>query len=242
MKINKNLPERRMSIKKDQEKKILKDIRQDSEPSTIHEQKIVEPKNLNEVITKTLSMRDPQFGKNQVYFSYPEKQYRILEKEENFINILSLESAYINKDDKKLQQQEYYHKKNNNEKKKAKKEAEEFKEKESESIKAMRNQLTFSERKSQTLNSEILSKDLQTEPLIRTNHCGNLHKWDIFDKYIVRFIEEEEEKKRQEEILNYGKVRSIKQKKTNTKVDAVNRPTMVKTLKIMERQIQQILN
>ena len=74
MKINKNVPERRMSIKKDQEKKLnLKDIRQDSEPSTIHEQKMVEPKNLNEVITKTLSMRDSQFRKNQLYFSYPDK-------------------------------------------------------------------------------------------------------------------------------------------------------------------------
>ena len=36
-----------MSIKKDQEKINLKDIRQDSKPSTIHEQKMVEPKNLN---------------------------------------------------------------------------------------------------------------------------------------------------------------------------------------------------
>ena len=115
MKINKNVPERRMSIKKDQEKKLnLKDIRQDSEPSTIHEQKMVEPKNLNEVITKTLSMRDPQFGKNQLYFSYPDKQYRVLEKEENFISILSLESAFINKDDKKLQQKEYYQRRSRN--------------------------------------------------------------------------------------------------------------------------------
>ncbi len=243
--MSKKIPERRMSIKKDLDKgqkDKIKEVRLESEPSQIHEQKNVEPRNLNEVITKTLSMRDPQYGKNQVFFSYPERQYRVIEREENFINILNLESAFINKDDKRLEKQDYYHKRKNGEKKKAKKEAEEFKEKDSESIKAMRNQLTFSERKSQTINAEILSKDLQTEPLIRTNHSGNLHKWDIFDKYVVKFIEDEEEKKRQEEILNFGKVRTVKQKKTNTKVDAVNRPSMVKTLKIMERQIQQILN
>lgn len=202
-----------------------------------------EPKNMNEIITKTLTQRDPQFGKNLVYFYYPEKQYKVLEQDEHYIDILNLESSIVHKDDKIYNYQQDYHRKKLNLKKMAIKDGSQFKEGTTDSVRSLRNQLTFAERTSQTINPPIISREVETKKLLRNNHSGILHRWDIFDKYMMKYVTEEEARKKEEQQILYGNTNKKERvKKKDVSVESLSKPSLLKTLKLVERQIMQILN
>lgn len=201
-----------------------------------------EPKNMSEVITKYLNVKDPQFGKNMTYFSYHDMQWKMDDREADNFTVLNLEPSILHKDDKTCNIQNEYHRKKLLAKRKAKQVGEEFKEKDQDSIRSMRNQLTFAERTSQTINPQILTKEVETVKLLRNSHSGITHKWDLFDKYLLKYVKEEEEKKR-EEALKFGNVRKERVKKVENKpVESLAKPSLLKTLKLVERQIMQILN
>ena len=123
------------------------------------------PKNMNEIITKTLTSIDPCQGKNTVYYCYPELQWKKIYHDEHFISIFYQEPSIIHKDDRNFNSQSEYHRKKNLSKRKAKKTGEEFREKESDSIRSIRNQLTFAERTSQTSNPQIITREIETAKL-----------------------------------------------------------------------------
>jgi len=209
----------------------------------IFEPEPVQQKNMNDLINKTLAIKDPHFGRNCVYFSFLEKTFKEIEVEQQFINILNLESSILHKDDKFCGAQQEYHKKKMLIMRKAKKEGQEMKEKEIDSIRSLRNQLTFSERTSQSINPEIVSREVETVKLRRNNHCGIFHKWDLFDKYVTKYIAiDTEELIKQYKNNSGGKDPVIPPKKVNKNPESLNKPSLLKTLKLVERQIMQILN
>lgn len=214
-----------------------------TEPNFGEKEKEKEVINLKDRVTKTLSLKDPFFGKNRVFYSYSELTYKQMEVEENFITVLDLESSIVHKDDKKFNELVEYHKKKTKSKKQFTKECKEFCDNESEAVKSMRNQLTFAERTSQTYNPPIISREVETLKLEKNNHCGILHKWDIFDKYLSNYIAKEEERKKEEMIRQYGKyIPKEKKKSDDEKGGALSRNSLLKTLKLVEKQIMKILN
>ena len=202
-----------------------------------------EPINIKDKVTKTLSLKDPFFGKNRVYYNYYELGYKVLEEEENFITVLDIDSSVVNKDEKKYNELIEYHKKKNKVKKNFTKDLKEFNDNESEAVKSMRNQLTFAERTSQSYNPPIIAREVETLKLEKVTHSGILHKWDIFDKYLAIYIENEEQRKREEMIQNFGRIIPKEKKKgDDEKGGALTRNSLLKTLKLVEKQIMKILN
>jgi len=213
-----------------------------SKENVLEKKKEEEIINVKDKVTKTLTLKDPFFGKNRVYYNYYELGYKMLEEEENFITVLDLDSSIVHKDDKKYNELLEYHKKRNKIKKNFTKETREFMDNESEAIKSMRNQLTFAERTSQSINPPIVSRECETLKLEKNNHSGILHKWDIFDKYLAIYIQHEEERKREEMIQNFGRIIPKEKKKEEEKGGALSRGSLLKTLKLVEKQIMKILN
>ena len=202
----------------------------------------VEVKNMSDLISKTLLIKDPHYGKNSVYYNYHDGIYREIEQDQQFLTILNLEPSILHKDDKLFSSQQEYHKKKILISRKAKKEGTEMKEKESDSIRSLRNQLTFSDRTSQTINPLIIARDVQTVKLERINHSGIMHKWDVFDKYVFKYIAIAEDDRIKQYINNNGKPPIINIKKNDKNPESLNKPSLLKTLKLVERQIMQILN
>ncbi len=233
--MNKPIVQRRMSLRTSTQLKNL-----DTDTTYLIPQP-KEDKNMNEVITKSLTSKDPQFGRNFSYFSYVDMQWKLEEFDDQYINILNLESSILNKEDKLCELQNDYHRKKFQTKKKAKKAGEEFKEKESDSIQSMRNGLNYAERTSQTFNAEILTKDVETPKLLRNDHRGISHKWDLFDRYLVKYVKIEEEKKL-ENAKKFGILKKERAKKVEKQVESLAKPSLIKTLKLVEKQILQILN
>jgi dynein intermediate chain 1 len=201
------------------------------------------PKNMKEIITKSLTMKNPQEGKNRVYFSYQDMEWKVDEKDDHFLNILQIEGSIFHNTDKELNTQVEYHRKKDLAKKKATGLGKNLQENDLDSIKSMRNQFTFAERNSQTVNPKILSREVSTAKLERHNHSGITHKWEIFDTYVQKYINEEDARKKEEE-KNIGKVKkeTEREKKLEKNVEPLSRPSLLNTLKLVERQILQILN
>ncbi len=208
----------------------------------MHEVEQVQPKNMNEMINKTLLIKDPHYGKNCVYFNHHDKCYREIEQEQQFLKIINMESSILHKDDKLFSAQQEYHKKKMLIIRRAKKEGQDMKEKETDSIRSLRNQLTFSERTSQTQNPHIVSREVETVKLRRNNHYGIMHKWDLFDKYVAKYIASAEDDRIKQYQNNHGKMPVIPPKKVDKNPENLNKPSLLKTLKLVERQIMQILN
>jgi dynein intermediate chain 1 len=208
----------------------------------LREPEPVQQRNMNELINKSLVIKDPHYGKNCVYFSYQEKIFKEIEQEQQFLEILNVETSILQKDDKQFLLQLDYHKRKATIIKKAKKEGAEMKEKESDSIRSLRNQLTFSERTSQSINPDIISREVETVKLRRNNHSGIMHKWDLFDKYVNKFIAIAEEERIRQYINEHGRNPVIPVKKKDENPENLNKPSLLRTLKLVERQIMQILN
>jgi dynein intermediate chain 1 len=223
----------------------LKKISGNVEDNTgYHDTKPREEKNPNELIQKTLVKKDPQFGKNLVYFDYVKKKWVDAELEEHYINIFSNESNVLHAQDKALVLMNEYHKKKiyqQNQKKK--KEESEIPEADPNINKNNRNLISYAERTCQTFNKVILTKEVQTAKILRNNNSDIAHKFDMFDRYVLKFIDMSEKKKEEEYIKLYGQPPAQKvQKRSEKNAESLDRPSMIKTLKLVERQIMQILN
>ena len=211
---------------------------------TIEKLRDKEKKNPNDVITKYLTHKDPQSGKNSVFFHHLEGVWKEKENEDCFIHIYSRDTNYFYKDDKAAEAQHEYHKYKLELKQAAKAAGKQFDEKESDSVKSLRNQLSYAERTSQTINPEIKHRNIQTAKLERNKFSGMLNKWDIFDRYVDVYILEEERKKREDNLLNAGNKKQEKKKNNQDEVSAENlsKPSLLKVLKLIERQVLQTLN
>jgi dynein intermediate chain 1 len=229
---------RRLSIKTNPQ---MKSVDTDSNVGASLIQQAQE-KESNELVNKTLTIKDPQHGKNIVFFSYEEKMWKVDDKDPENLFIMSLENSVLQKEDKALTTyQANYHTKRILAKKKAASLRSEYGGDELNAIRSMRNQLTFSERTSQTFNPKILTKQVETEKLFRNNHSGVVHKWDIFDKYLTKYITEEDKRKHDIE-SKMGGNKKERIKKPTKQAESLQKPSLIKTLKLVERQIIQILN
>lgn len=210
-------------------------IKQDPEST----KKIVQY-NKNALIVKTLSSYDPAVGNKSVRYSYIENKFKTVENGDATLEILNLDESIINKADALANTQDEYHGKKKKLKQKMKKDGEGINEKEIDSYKSMRNRLTFCERASTTEHKVILQREVETEKLERINHYGIFHEWDLFDTYMANFISLLEKKRKEEEIKMKGK--ATESKMIQQHGDVLQRPSLLKALKLLERQIMQIVN
>lgn len=202
-----------------------------------------EEKNMNDIITKTLSCRDPQLGRNLVYFNHLEGVWKNHDSDDNVIKIFSQNTNRNNKDDKAVEYQNKYHMLKTQKKIAAKNAGEEFEEKEVDSIKSLRNQLSYAERTSQTINPEIITRNVETDMLERNKHSGIVNKWDIFDRYVEIYIAEDEKRKREDPMFSMGGKKVVEKKKVEEhNSESLTKPSLLKVLKLVERQILQTLN
>ena len=196
--------------------------------------------NKNALIVKTLSSYDPAVGNKSVRYSYIDNKFKTVENGDATLEILNLDESIINKADALANTQDEYHGKKKKLKQKMKKDGEGINEKEIDSYKSMRNRLTFCERASTTEHKVILQREVETEKLERINHYGIFHEWDLFDTYMANFISLLEKKRKEEEIKMKGK--ATESKMIQQHGDVLQRPSLLKALKLLERQIMQIVN
>ena len=104
----------------------------------------------------------------------------------------------------------------------------------------MRNKLTYCERGSETIHKNIIQRDVETKKLNRINHDGMFHQWDLFDSYMATFIQNLEKKRIDEEIKMKGF--AVEKKRKEYHGENLSRPSLLKALKLLERQIMQIKN
>jgi dynein intermediate chain 1 len=200
--------------------------------------------NPNQEIIKSLNSKDPKWGKNSVHFSYNDMRYVTVEHDEHFITVLDLEPSVLHEKEKLKNLQDEYYAKKKKFKGNVKKIGDDIKENEKDSYKSIRNHLTFAERESQTINPKIISREVQTVKLQRNNHCGTFHAWDLFDKYMKKYIDDDIQRIREEESkFGGGKASKVKKvEKVEKNVESLAKPSLLKTLKLVERQIMQIIN
>lgn len=191
-------------------------------------------------IVKTLSFVNPAVGTSSVYYSYIENKFLKVHDEENYLEIFNLDEGLLKKDDTLNNSQEEYHELKKKYKATMRKKGEEIEESVEDSERSLRNKLTYCERSSETVNKKIVSREAQTNKLERQNHNGIFHQWDLFDSYMARFIKKKAEDKRQEELKMKGYTKE--RKKIEQVGESINRPTLLKALKLLERQIMQIIN
>jgi dynein intermediate chain 1 len=179
-------------------------------------------------------------GNKSVRYSYIDNKFKTVENGDATLEILNLDESIINKADALANTQDEYHGKKKKLKQKMKKDGEGINEKEIDSYKSMRNRLTFCERASTTEHKVILQREVETEKLERINHYGIFHEWDLFDTYMANFISLLEKKRKEEEIKMKGK--ATESKMIQQHGDVLQRPSLLKALKLLERQIMQIVN
>ena len=196
--------------------------------------------NMNAIIIKNLSHDNPSKGRNNVYYSYIENEYKQVENNENYLDILDIDESILHKEDNQAVAQEEYHTRKKKLKAQIKKAGEEIGELEVDSLKSMRNRLIYCERGSETVQKKIINRDCETIKLNRVNHDGIFHQWDRFDSYMSNFLHDKDKKRMEDEFKMKGKV--TERKKVETYGDSLNRPSLFKALKLLERQIMQIKN
>ena len=62
--------------------------------------------NMNAIIIKNLSNENPSKGKTNVYYSYIENQYKQVEDNENYLDILDIDESILHKEDSQAVSQE----------------------------------------------------------------------------------------------------------------------------------------
>lgn len=196
--------------------------------------------NMNAIIIKNLTHENPSIGKSNVYYSYIDNMYKTVEDNENYLEILDIDESILHKDDSQAVAQEEYHTRKKKLKSQVRKQGEEIGELEVDSLRSMRNRLTYCERASETLQKNIISRDCETIKLNRVNHDGIFHQWDRFDSYMSNFLHDKDKKRMEDEFKMKGKI--TERKKVEVFGDSLNRPSLFKALKLLERQIMQIKN
>ena len=196
--------------------------------------------NMNAIIIKNLGYTNPQIGKTGIYFNYTDSSYKNIDNEETYLEILDINASVLHKDDNQSVSQSEYHQKKKKLKSDQRKKGEEINELEIDSYRSMRNKLTYCERASETIHKNIIQRDVETKKLNRINHDGMFHQWDLFDSYMATFIQNLEKKRIEEEIKMKGSATEKKRKEYHG--ENLSRPSLLKALKLLERQIMQIKN
>ena len=93
--------------------------------------------NMNAIIIKNLSSENPSKGKINVYYSYIENQYKQVEDNENYLDILDMDESILHKEDTQAVSQEEYHTRKKKLKTQVRKEGEGIGELEVDSLKSM---------------------------------------------------------------------------------------------------------
>lgn len=203
----------------------------------------IESKNMNDIITKTLSSRDPHLGKNSVFFHHLEGVWKSIDTDDNLIKVFSQNTNLYHKEDKACEFQNKYHSIKQQIKQNAKNQGEEFQQTDNDCIKSLRNQLSYAERSSQTENSLIVTRNAETAKLERNTYSAMVNKWEIFDRYVEIYIYEEEKRKREDPMFGMsGKKQPEKKKIEEFSSESLTKPSLLKVLKLVERQILQTLN
>lgn len=65
--------------------------------------------NLNAIIIKNLTHENPSKGHSNVYYSYIENEYKQVEDNENYLDILDIDESLLHKEDNQAVSQEEYH-------------------------------------------------------------------------------------------------------------------------------------
>ena len=199
-------------------------------------------------IVKSLSFVNPSVGTSSVYYSYIDNKFLKVHDEENYLEIFNLDEGLLKNNDNVNSAQDEYHEAKKKYKEKVLSEGGEIKEDPGDSVRSLRNKLTYCIRASETVNKKIVSKEgkslfnllVQTSKLERDDQKGIFHQWDMFDSYMSRFIKKKAEDKRQEEIKMRGWAKE--RKKVEQLGESINRPSLFKALKLLERQVMQIVN
>ena len=110
--------------------------------------------NMNAIIIKNLSHENPSKGRTNVYYSYIENEYKQVEDNENYLEILDIDESILHKEDNQAVAQEEYHTRKKKLKTQVRKAGEEIGELEVDSLKSMRNRLIYCERGSETLQKK----------------------------------------------------------------------------------------
>ena len=176
--------------------------------------------NMNAIIIKNLSHENPSKGRTNVYYSYIENEYKQVEDNENYLEILDIDESILHKEDNQAVAQEEYHTRKKKLKTQVRKAGEEIGEMEIDSLKSMRNRLIYCERGSETLQKKIINRDCETIKLNRVNHDGIFHQWDRFDSYMSNFLHDKDKKRMEDEFKMKGKV--TERKKVETYGDSLN--------------------
>ena len=232
---------RRLSVKKMSSfmQKLSGHISDDIIRTTLDDKAPKIDRNPSEYIQKTLTKADPQCGKNLVNYDYSKKQWVKSDIEEQLITVLSLESNIIHTNDRAHTTMIDYHRRKTNNHQKSKRDYQEIPDAELSINKTNRNLITYAERSSQTFNKVILTREVQTAKILRNNNSDINHKWDMFDRYVNKYIAIEEKKREERE---KGMIILDKKKKPEKQVESLARPSLIRTLKLVERQIMQIIN
>ncbi|MCQ2820272.1 MAG: WD40 repeat domain-containing protein [archaeon] len=191
-------------------------------------------------ITKTLSFVNPSVGSSSVYYSYIENKFMNVPDEPTYLNIFSMEEGLLAKDDLLNINQEEYHDGKKKYKKIMRDKGEAIHETPENSELSLRNKLTYCTRASETPAKTIVTREVETKKLDRVDHDGIFHAWDLFDSYMAGFIKKKAEDKRLDDIKMRGF--APERKKVEQFADSINRPSLIKALKLLERQIMQIIN
>jgi len=113
--------------------------------------------------------------------------------------------------------------------------------------KALRNQFNFCERASQTFNNAMKDRWTATEPPPSINFCGMCTQWEIFDAYMKDLEEKREAKERVKAKKDADDHAAPKKEAESTekqieemyKSDVVHSAVMARSLKIVERMVNQ---
>jgi len=208
--------------------------------SGVQRTKNEEKVNMNALIIKNLGYTNPQTGKNSVYYSYTDSAYKTIDNSETYLEILDIGESLLNKEDNQSVALSEYHQKKKKLKSDQRKKGEEINELEIDSYRSMRNKLTYCERGSETIHKNIIQRDVETKKLNRINHDGMFHQWDLFDSYMATFIQILEKKRMDEEIKMKGF--AVEKKRKEYHGENLSRPSLLRALKLLERQIMQIKN
>ena len=192
------------------------------------------------IMTKTLSFVNPNVGNAGVYYSYIDNKFKSISDEEHYLNIFSLDEGLLRKHEILESAQEEYHETKKKYEQLMKERGKDIQETEKDSKLSMRNKLNYAERSSETKAKKIISREIETKKLDRIDQKGVFHQWDLFDSYMANYIKKKAEDKRIDDIKQKGY--SEERKKVHQYGEVINRPSLLKALKLLERQIMQIIN
>jgi dynein intermediate chain 1 len=210
-------------------------------------------KELAEEITRVLTANDPNVPSNITKYNYKDRTYKVDPPGPgDHLKIhFTMDGSAMHKDsdDAKSQQQAETKKKDAEEEAKqaAAEEAKDAGDTDLGTTETGKNQFNYSERAAQTFNNPLRDKGVSTEPPPVMSFAATISQWEIYDSYMESYDAQEREKEQQAKLA--GKKPAAESKEgegdaaaataTDKDDDMVHSAAMGKSLKIMERMVNQ---